>query len=120
MNPVPNMASTPDERKGLTLAALLMALVSFFCALMVHWEIFAIIVAIAAAVVALFVMTSVNRSGKSRGRALLSLLISLAAIVLAVYLLYSRVPEGEKTDDLFREQPSAALSKKSAQSSGSI
>ena len=87
------LAPDRNERRGLALAALIMSLVALLCAFIIGWRIFALVVAGAALVVAVFVMTRVQRAGRSRTMSLLAIIFSLAAAALAGYYLSKAVDE---------------------------
>lgn len=78
---------TRNERRSLALAALIMSLVALLCAFIEYWRIFAIVVAGAALMVALFVISRVRRKGRSVNMSVASIIIALCAAFAAGYFL---------------------------------
>ena len=93
METTPN-TPTPNERRSLSLAALIMSLVALLCAFIEGWRIFAIVVAVAALIVALFVLISVRRKGKSRSMSVAAIIISIVAGLASGYFLSQLVAAG--------------------------
>jgi hypothetical protein len=78
-----------NERRGLALAGLIIALVGLLCAFIHGWRMFAIVISFVALIVSVISMQKAMKYHKGRVRQGIGIITSLLAIALAGYFLYT-------------------------------
>jgi hypothetical protein len=92
------LSTTRNERRSMALSALIMSLVSLFCAFISEWRTFSIVVSGAAFIVSVFVLTKVRHAGPSKSMSVSALIISIIAAACSVYFL-TRINAEEKAQN---------------------
>jgi lysylphosphatidylglycerol synthetase-like protein (DUF2156 family) len=105
-----NTGFTPkQERKGLALASLIIALVALLCAFIVHWRIFALVCSGVAIVVSIISVRKAVRSGSPVKMQVAALIIAFLAIPVAAYFLYNATPvDSPKPNETLINRPKGA------------
>ena len=88
---------SPEERKGLALAALIISLAAVFCAFIPGWKIFAASCAVVSIAVAVFCIAKAKRPGSRARLALWALGFGILAILVIGYFLLTRPGPTEGT-----------------------
>lgn len=89
------------------MAAMIMALVAVLCAFITGWRIFSIVVAAAALVVALFVLSKVRHKGRSRTMSFIAILAALLAFGSSGYFLSSAAEKTSQVPPELHDNPVA-------------
>jgi hypothetical protein len=84
-----------EERKGMSLAALIIALVGLFCVFIPHWKSLSAACAILAIVLAVYCISRTKRPGGRARMALWALAAGILGLLLFCYFLLTRTSEAK-------------------------
>jgi hypothetical protein len=78
---------SPEERKGLALAALIISIVAFLCAFIPGWKLFASVCGVASLSIAVFCISKARKPGSRARLALWSMAVSILSLLAVGYFL---------------------------------
>jgi hypothetical protein len=83
---------SPEERKGLAFAALIIACTALFCSFIEGWRLFSAITGIMAIIIAVYCISRARRPGARARLALWALSIGILAVLVTAYFMITAVP----------------------------